>query len=50
MNQGFDSFFGWYSGWLDAYSHRYDQLGGPHGKIFHDLWRNETESSKNPRT
>ena len=41
--QGFDSFFGWYSGWLDAYSHRYYQLGGPPGKIFHDLGRNETE-------
>lgn len=28
MAQGFDEFFGWYSGWLDAYSHRYYQLGG----------------------
>src|SRR5579863_4106187 len=35
MAQGFDEFFGWYSGWLDAYSHRYYQLGGPPGKIFH---------------
>ena len=41
--QGFDEFFGWYSGWLDAYSHRYYQLGAPPGKIFHDLWRNATE-------
>src|ERR1700730_10386413 len=29
MAQGFDDFFGWYSGWLDGYSHRYYQLGGP---------------------
>jgi len=48
MNQGFDNFFGWYSGWLDAYSHRYYQLGGPPGKIFHDLWRNETEVFEEP--
>jgi arylsulfatase A-like enzyme len=46
--QGFDEFFGWYSGWLDAYSHRYYQLGGPPGKIFHDLWRNETEIFEEP--
>ena len=39
--QGFDQFFGWYSGWLDAYSHRYYQLGSAPGKIFHDLWRND---------
>ncbi|HKD04773.1 MAG TPA: sulfatase-like hydrolase/transferase [Bryobacteraceae bacterium] len=46
--QGFDEFFGWYSGWLDAYSHRYYQLGGPPGKIFHDLWHNETEVFEEP--
>ncbi|HZL55957.1 MAG TPA: sulfatase-like hydrolase/transferase [Bryobacteraceae bacterium] len=46
--QGFDDFFGWYSGWLDAYSHRYYQLGSPPGKIFHDLWRNETEVFEEP--
>ncbi len=46
--QGFDEFFGWYSGWLDAYSHRYYQLGGPPGKIFHDLWRNDTEVFEEP--
>lgn len=46
--QGFDSFFGWYSGWLDAYSHRYYQLGGPPGKIFHDLWRNDREVFEEP--
>ena len=46
--QGFDEFFGWYSGWLDAYSHRYYQLGSPPGKIFHDLWRDETEVFEEP--
>ena len=46
--QGFDEFFGFYSGWLDAYSHRYYQLGGPPGKIFHDLWRNDTEVFEEP--
>jgi arylsulfatase A-like enzyme len=46
--QGFDEFFGWYSGWLDAYSHRYYQLGSPPGKIFHDLWRNGTEVFEEP--
>jgi arylsulfatase A-like enzyme len=46
--QGFDEFFGWYSGWLDAYSHRYYQLGGPPGKIFHDLWRNGAEVFEEP--
>jgi len=46
--QGFDEFFGWYSGWLDAFSHRYYQLGSPPGKIFHDLWRNETEVFEEP--
>lgn len=46
--QGFEDFFGWYSGWLDAYSHRYYQLGGPPGKIFHDLWRNQTEVFEEP--
>ncbi|MCU1260450.1 MAG: sulfatase [Bryobacterales bacterium] len=48
MAQGFDDFFGWYSGWLDGYSHRYYQLGGPPGKIFHDLWRNDTEVFEEP--
>ena len=47
-NQGFDDFFGWYSGWLDAYSHRYYQLGSAPGKIFHDLWRNRTEVFEEP--
>lgn len=48
MSQGFDEFFGWYSGWLDAYSHRYYQLGSPPGKIFHDLWRNNEEVFEEP--
>lgn len=48
LAQGFDEFFGWYSGWLDAYSHRYYQLGRPPGKIFHDLWRNQTEVFEEP--
>ncbi len=48
LAQGFDEFFGWYSGWLDAYSHRYYQLGSAPGKIFHDLWRNEAEVFEEP--
>ena len=48
MQQGFDEFFGWYSGWLDAFSHRYYQLGSAPGKIFHDLWRNDTEVFEEP--
>ena len=48
LAQGFDEFFGWYSGWLDAYSHRYYQLGGPPGMIFHDLWRNTEEVFEEP--
>ena len=48
LAQGFDHFFGWYSGWLDAYSHRYYQLGAPPGKIFHDLWRDATEVFEEP--
>lgn len=48
LAQGFDRFFGWYSGWVDAYSHRYYQLGTDPGKIFHDLWRNDTEVFEEP--
>ena len=48
LAQGFDEFFGWYSGWLDAYSHRYYQLGGSPGMIFHDLWRNTEEVFEEP--
>jgi arylsulfatase A-like enzyme len=48
LAQGFDHFFGWYSGWVDAFSHRYYQLGTTPGKIFHDLWRNEMEVFEEP--
>lgn len=48
MAQGFDEHFGWYSGWLDAFSHRYYQLGSPPGLIFHDLWKNGTEVFEEP--
>jgi arylsulfatase A-like enzyme len=48
LAQGFDEFFGWYSGWLDAYSHRYYQLTTGAGNNFHDLWRNETEVFEEP--
>jgi arylsulfatase A-like enzyme len=46
MSQGFDSFFGFYSGWIDYYSHRYYTLGGE--PLFHDLWRNEAEVFEEP--
>jgi arylsulfatase A-like enzyme len=48
LAQGFDESFGWYSGWVDAFSHRYYQLGANPGKIFHDLWRNDTEVFEEP--
>lgn len=41
MAQGFDEWFGFYSGWTDYYSHRYYQLGG--NPVFHDMWRGEQE-------
>ena len=41
LAQGFDEFFGYYSGWIDYYSHRFYTLGGT--PIYHDLWRNEKE-------
>ena len=44
--QGFDEFFGFYSGWTDYYSHRYYTLGGQ--PVFHDLWRNEEEVWEEP--
>lgn len=46
VRQGFDSFFGFYSGWIDYYSHRYYTLGGQ--PVFHDLWRNDTEVWQEP--
>jgi arylsulfatase A-like enzyme len=39
--QGFDEWFGFYSGWTDYFSHTYYTLGG--NPVFHDLWRNEKE-------
>jgi arylsulfatase A-like enzyme len=41
LAQGFDEFFGYYSGWIDYYSHRFFTLGGQ--PVYHDLWRNEKE-------
>lgn len=41
--QGYDEFFGFYSGWCDYYSHRYYRQGNARQEIFHDLWRNERE-------
>ncbi len=41
LSQGFDHFFGYYSGWIDYYSHRFYTLGGD--PIFHDLWRDDKE-------
>lgn len=46
LAQGFDSFFGFYSGWIDYYSHRFYTLGGQ--PVFHDLWRNQTEVFEEP--
>mgnify|MGYP005853421025 CR=1 FL=1 len=37
LAQGFDEWFGFYSGWIDYYSHRYYTLGGQ--PVYHDLWR-----------
>lgn len=40
--RGFDSFFGFHSGCIDFYSHRY-YWGEPRRVNYHDLWRNRTE-------
>lgn len=39
---GFDSFFGFHSGCIDYFSHRY-YWGEPRRVNYHDLWRNRTE-------
>lgn len=39
---GFDSFFGFHSGCVDFYSHRF-YWGEPRRVNYHDLWRNRTE-------
>jgi arylsulfatase A-like enzyme len=46
LAQGFDEWFGFYSGWTDYYSHRYYTLGGI--PVFHDLWRNDQEVFEEP--
>ena len=39
---GFDQFFGFHSGCIDFYSHRF-YWGEPRRVNYHDLWRNRTE-------
>jgi arylsulfatase A-like enzyme len=39
---GFDQFFGFHSGCIDFFSHRY-YWGEPRRVNYHDLWRNRTE-------
>ena len=39
---GFDQFFGFHSGCVDFFSHRY-YWGEPKSVNYHDLWRNRTE-------
>jgi arylsulfatase A-like enzyme len=41
-DRGFDSFYGFHSGCVDFYSHRY-YWGEPRTVNYHDLWRNRTE-------
>ena len=40
--RGFERFFGFHSGCIDFYSHRY-YWGEPRRVNYHDLWRNRTE-------
>jgi arylsulfatase A-like enzyme len=47
MAQGFENFFGFYSGWTDYYSHRYYKLANGRD-ITHDLWRNDQEVFEEP--
>jgi arylsulfatase A-like enzyme len=46
--QGYDEFFGFYSGWTDYYSHRYYLQGNTRQEIFHDLWRQEKKEFRDP--
>lgn len=46
LAQGFDEWFGFYSGWIDYYSHRFYTLGGQ--PVYHDLWRNDAEVFEEP--
>jgi arylsulfatase A-like enzyme len=48
--QGFDQFFGWYSGWLDAYSHRYYQLGANQVRFFTTSGGTKPKFSRNQTT
>jgi arylsulfatase A-like enzyme len=48
LAQGFDDFYGFYSGWTDSFSHRYYVQTGKPQQIFHDLWHNETEVWADP--
>jgi arylsulfatase A-like enzyme len=48
LRQGFDEFFGFYSGWTDGYSHRYYVQSGKPQQIFHDLWQNGEEAWADP--
>lgn len=41
-SHGYDYFYGFHSGCVDFYSHRY-YWGEPHLVNYHDLWRNRTE-------
>jgi arylsulfatase A-like enzyme len=41
-DRGFDYFYGFHSGCVDFYSHRY-YWGEPRTVNYHDLWRNRTE-------
>ena len=50
LQHGFDEHFGFYSGWLDYYSHRYYNLSksAKTEEIFHDLWRNNERILQDP--
>lgn len=49
LQQGFDEHFGFYSGWLDYYSHRYYNMSRTAPEhIFHDLWRNGERVNEDP--
>ena len=48
LQQGFDQFYGFYSGWTDGFSHRYYVQSGKPQQIFHDLWENGEEAWADP--
>ena len=48
LAQGFEQFYGFYSGWTDGFSHRYYVQSGKPQQIFHDLWDNEEEAWADP--